>query len=197
MSTVVKVPDTMCQDGGVHRLPLPSGYISSTRPSPCPLEIRVPPGQHVNLTLLDFSSSSHPNVTSAKASQNTKVPPRRPGLVGDDELVEGGKVLQFCQQYALVEEPLLSSSVTLCGGGVRAKQVYLSRTNVIHIQLFTPTTATFLIKYEGTPHHPHPPPTPTQPRPPLRHIPRSHSQYTPSCLASAYINAPIAVYNIE
>ena len=60
-----------------------------------------------------------------------------------------------CRRYAQIHEPQMkSASTTICGGEQRVRNIYMSDTHEIHVEI-VPThnddkSAEFLLKYQGT-----------------------------------------------
>ena len=81
-------------------------------------------GQRINFTLYDFG------VWRRQGSAQTNT---------------------FCQSYAVIREGSRSQQ-TICGGNERTRNVYVSRSNVVHIELAARRTrdaGAFLLEYEG------------------------------------------------
>ncbi len=129
---VIRASPEECRKHGKHVIKRPSGYLSqlsanhARHEKHCPLVIRASPGQRINFTLLDF------------ALRNSSVS-------------HSHGAMQFCQQYAIIREPGLSSSVTLCSEDVRQKEAYISRTHEVEVlELARGDGASFMLKYQGT-----------------------------------------------
>lgn len=118
--------------------PLP--LAGADEPNPCPIEFNFHWGQRINLTLLDF------------ALRNRTTPLESSG--GGVEQVDHGTKL--CNRYAVVEEPTTGNTITICGGarggggGERERNIYISRSNIVHLKLTPSVLARFLLKFEGT-----------------------------------------------
>ncbi len=131
--------DKYCRKGSqtVEKGGATSGYLSSpsidsriipadVRTSKCDWNIKVLPGQRINVTLFDFNLLS----SSMTSMDNRDV----------------------CQVYAIINEKSVGADVTVCGGEQRQKCVYISETNSVKIQImniFDAELVHFLIKYEG------------------------------------------------
>lgn len=121
--------------------PAADGYAKGTSPAsglltppssidilPCPIEFRFHLGQRLNLTLLDFALRNRSVATGSHEDDATK----------------------YCFRYAIVDEPATGNSVTVCGGGQRRERhVYLSRSNLVRVQLLPGNLTRFLLKFEG------------------------------------------------
>ncbi len=135
--TVIKPSEYLCSgehDKPIEKLLPKDGYISNKMADRCgaldmPYVMRLPHGQRVNLSLLDFhlplSTDSHH--TSAHITR--------------------------CDVYATVREPSTSRTVEVCGGQSRNNVVFVSSSNVLEIYMnekMSDGTRHFLLKYEGT-----------------------------------------------
>lgn len=98
----------------------------------CPWRIEVSKGQRVNLTLYNFARGRHADVSEADGT-----PPRT----------------DVCYELAEIREDGSKRRMTLCDGLERHTPVYVSRGNVIDVQLVSggtlETLGYFLIKYQG------------------------------------------------
>ena len=127
-----------------------SGYLSSWQlygGTSCSIfNLQAGPGQRWNITLLDF----------AIASPILRTP-------ADREMAADARA-SVCRKYAIIREHAGSgnditpqrSGVNICGGDRRQKNVYMSKSNSLTVQLFTPQSGNqaghFLIKYQGELH---------------------------------------------
>ncbi len=97
----------------------------------CPWAVEALPGQKVRLSVLDFALWTPDGVGSRS--------PERSGV---------------CHIYAKVSEDQAFSSVTVCGGDRREKEVYAAEGHVIEVEFPVSggkePSGYFLIKYEGT-----------------------------------------------
>ena len=138
-----------------------------------PWHIRVLAGQHINITLLDFSLP--PSTAAAAAptgggqlSSSSSSGGKSSGGSVDHMASAPGTVVQIrnCRVYAVVREltaaagtpggggGAVSGGTTICGGDRhRHKTVYVSQTNSVEIQIVTGNNPAkqfaFLLTYEG------------------------------------------------
>ena len=139
--TVASGSEKACQSD--HQLTLrgPSGQIPSVAADEkgygtrsCPWIIQAKPGQRLNITLFDFGL---PMRTSAN---------------------DGSRFMSslVCQRYAVLKETHSKSS-TVCGGEARTKNIYVSDTNQVHVQVIPSRaprdTTEFLLSYTGKGSH--------------------------------------------
>ena len=138
---VVSPNRTRCH-GGIQAPQVPSGILSSdiTQRTGCgspnaPWQIKVLPGQRVNLTLFDFGRV--PNDTTS------------PG-------VNQVNRNSHCHVYAIVKEKKKTKSRTICGAAAsetRERNIFVSEGNEIEVRLVTSQRTKdggqFLVKYEG------------------------------------------------
>lgn len=130
-------PGEGCKDT---RLPIkdtPVGYLSNAVAAArklgtrsCPWAVVALPGQKIRLSVLDFALWT-PDGSGSRS-------PERSGV---------------CHIYAKVSEDEAFSSVTVCGGDRREKEVYSAESHVIEVEFpeiyGKEPTGYFLIKYEG------------------------------------------------
>ena len=131
--------DENCETTKYIRLNAPHGYLANVITEregfgslACPWHIEVQRGQRINITLFDFSTPTadiRPNMYQSK----------------------------ICYQYAIITE---KASVTtrnerICGGNIRERSVYTSRTNSVEIRIITRKNVEtekefhFMLRYEG------------------------------------------------
>ena len=95
------------------------------------MSLQVPPGQHINLSLVDFA---------VDANSRGIAPEFNHDMTG-------------CRVYATVREQGVARSVTVCGGQARYKHIYTSITNMIEIRIVgqdsTQSQQHFLLEYRG------------------------------------------------
>ena len=96
-----------------------------------PWMITVDPGQRINVTLLDFS---------VERTYHVK---RLNDIDGFD--IEA----TVCNEYAVIHEVESERKTMVCGGNTRWKEVYLSKTNTLRIEITNTGNKYFIIKYEG------------------------------------------------
>lgn len=129
-----------CQRHGAVTLTSPTGYIANNRttrtPRGCAWVVEALPGQHIELTLMDFTQFPDGSKVNVRASQ-------------------------YCVEYVVISERTTKENVVVCDGDPRVDQIYRSRSNVVHIRLSEQLTGRsspvhFLIKYEalGCPYPP-------------------------------------------
>lgn len=118
-----------------------AGYLSSLVTSEtglgsgsCPWIITVDPGQHINVTLIDFSL----------------IQPFGPNdVMGAEE----AKLQTFCHKYAEIRERPNTRETVVCGGESRNKNIFVSSSNKLEIRLqryaSPKKSAYFLLKFEG------------------------------------------------
>lgn len=146
--TVSTLPADRCSTAKYLKLHHPTGYIASvvTEETGCgsqqnPWVITAQAGQKINITLFDFgttgslNSSSNPGAfTAGNSNKRTNYP-------------------VYCQQYVRIEEKDVARSTIVCGGERREKNVYISVTNEVQIQVMNRRTIGqphyFLLKYNG------------------------------------------------
>ncbi len=139
MTSVIKAVDYLCS--GEHDLPIQNllpnrGYISNREGENCaspdvPYVMRLPHGQRVNLSLLDF----HLPLTK--------------------DIHHSSSALR-CDVYATIREPSTSRTVEVCGGQSRNNVVFVSSSNVVEIYMnekMSDGTRHFLLQYEGMSPH--------------------------------------------
>ena len=121
-----------CQGQDHVTLTAPSGYLANivTEETRCggdsaPWRIEGQPGQRINLTLYDFS---HYEATSHHHTSS-------------------------CLIYAFVKEKGSSEKISICGGGTRTKNVYISVSHSLLVFIIrsynAETERHFLLKYDG------------------------------------------------
>ena len=93
--------------------------------------ITVDPGQRINVTLLDFSV------------ERTYQVKRLNDINAFD--IEA----TVCSEYAVIHEVESEWKTMVCGGNTRQKDVYLSKTNTLRIEITNTGNKYFLLKYEG------------------------------------------------
>ncbi|KAK2191039.1 hypothetical protein NP493_62g05014 [Ridgeia piscesae] len=129
-----------CQRHGTVTLTSPIGYIANNRttrsPRGCSWVVEALPGQHIELTLMDFTRFPDGSKVKIRASQ-------------------------YCVEYVVISEQGKEENVVVCDGDPRVDQIYRSRGNVVAIRLSEQLTGRsspvhFLIKYEalGCPYPP-------------------------------------------
>lgn len=135
---VSQTPVEWCSTASYIRLTDPIGYIASatTEETGCgsirsPWVISAAPGQRINITLYDFSLTSHNDSTKTVARQSS--------------------FPVYCVQFARLEERGASRSTIICGGEQREKHVYTSVTYEVEIHIMgrRAKNSYFLLKYEG------------------------------------------------
>ena len=101
-----------------------------------PWVIIAQPGQHVNLTLYDFSA----HVTYGALETDA---------IGH----EGGDVIEVCHEYGIIEDAEAGNTETICGGTRRISHMYLSRGHVVKLWITNSKTERelkyFTIEYTG------------------------------------------------
>ncbi|ELT98119.1 hypothetical protein CAPTEDRAFT_225957 [Capitella teleta] len=130
--TVMPCQREMCEGSDYLQLTAPSGILSSALVADtgcgsqtCPWVLRARPGQHLNLTLMDFS---HLDQLAVDESQKAT-----------------------CQRYVSIREDLSSKDVTSCSHDyARERHIYESTTNSIQLTLFADRESSvhYLIHYE-------------------------------------------------
>ena len=116
-----------------------SGYLSNAIAASqgfgtksCPWVLEAQPGQKLRLSVLDFALWSPDGSTAGSRA------PEQSGV---------------CHIYAHVREAQAFSSVTVCGGERREKEIYLAESHLLEVELPASTgkepTGYFLLKYEG------------------------------------------------
>ena len=77
ISVAVPKEDASCQVGSYIPLPGPDGYISSNydawtmgMPKSCSWQLQADPGQHINITFINFQHYNQPTKPSGYVSQN-------------------------------------------------------------------------------------------------------------------------------
>lgn len=117
-------------------LPPTTGWLSSdiintgeSGHDTCPWRILASPGQKVNLTLFDFSIWQH------------------------KQDVNNTRGWTMCQRYATISERGGIRETPICGGDNRIRNIYISASNFVEIQLMNSEGPEhqiyFLIKYES------------------------------------------------
>ena len=135
----ITVPAQTAQEPGTTIIP-EVGYLSSLITSAtghgsihCPWIIRVPSGQRLNITLMDYSL---------------------PVRIHANELAPTYGSQAYCHKYAVIQERVgTTKRAVVCGGDGVQRSVYMSAGNVVEIHLMRYTTpkkfAHFLLQYEG------------------------------------------------
>lgn len=114
----------------------------------CPVSITAPPGQRIELFIMEFSPQYRTEVDrdAAEESKQLSVEDRR-------SYHDVSKMLDYCHVYAVVTEQKRSKELTVCQGSAREAHVYSSLNNSILLQLSdqiaNDRSITFLIKYGG------------------------------------------------
>ena len=128
----------MCEGSDYLKLTEPSGVLSSSvvadtqcgSPS-CPWVLQARPGQHYNLTLLDFS-----HLDEARVQESSK-----------------GAARNLCHRYLTVREGDVDKDVTTCSQKyTRESHIFTSSSNSIQLTLYTAGSTSniqYLIKYQG------------------------------------------------
>ena len=151
--SVIQPSPHTCLNHGHVQVPISTGYLSSTvtQETQCgspttPYLIRLPAGQRLNVTLIDFDMASHYGSIKSRggSSSNSAV---RPSLSPG----EGARLHAGCIRYAAVHELLTGRSQNICGRGKRVTHEFLSDSNVVEIKIYRMSSDTnyFLLHYEG------------------------------------------------
>ena len=133
---------TACQRQHSIKVQGPVGYIASLQTvehglgsSDCPWRIEVSKGQRVNLTLFNFARGRH--IVNGEDG-------------GEDPALSRSDI---CYELAEIREDGSKRRMTLCDGLQRHTSVYVSRGNVIDVQMVSggtlETLGYFLLKYQG------------------------------------------------
>ena len=93
--------------------------------------ITVDAGQRINVTLLDFSVERTYHVKR----------------LNDIDAFDIEATV--CYEYAVIHEVESEWKTMVCGGNSRSSEVYLSKTNTLHIEITNTGNRYFLLKYEG------------------------------------------------
>ena len=160
MIPVTSSADESCTENRHRTIKVKQGYLAGNFPGipagnnpgiptisdqPCILVFNVPAGQKLNMTLFDFTQRMTPSVSLFDAS------------AGSHQFAHEHQG-QMCRQYAVVREPATGFSVSICGGSHREKHAYLSRSNLVHLQMSSWNHVTtddafqpirYMIKFEG------------------------------------------------
>ncbi len=164
-------PPEWCGSAKYLELNRPTGYIASvvTEETGCgsqqnPWVITAKPGQIINITLYDFGISSFVNMSSSSGitehsrSRSSNHNGRRASSHGANIGNSQDKRAQYpvyCQQYAKIEEKSIQRSTIVCGGDRREKNIYISLTNEVEIQVMNRRAMGrpqyFMFKYNGKP----------------------------------------------
>ena len=134
--TVITAHEHKCNAHAPISLPLDTGYLSSFvtmttgRGNPdCPWRIRVHPGQHVNITLINFARVGLPTDWELPASTRPKI----------------------CYQLACIRERQHTRTLTECEGSARLTHAYTSTSNLVEIDIIVAKVLNvyFLLHYKG------------------------------------------------
>ena len=164
-------PPEWCHTAKYLELKGPTGYIASvfTEETSCgsqqsPWVITAGQGQKINITLYDFGLSSVMNMSSssgiASKSRNRNNGGRASShsshLGKSQDNKKGGHYPVYCQQSAKIEEKSIQRSTIVCGGDRREKNIYISLTNKVEIQVMNRKAMGrpqyFMFRYNGESH---------------------------------------------
>ena len=99
----------------------------------CPWVLQAAPGQRLNITLQDFGLAVRMGSDGSRFASSL-----------------------VCQRYAVLKEAQSKSS-TVCGGEQRLKNIYISDTNTVQVEVIPSraprATTEFLLRYSGTSYH--------------------------------------------
>ena len=118
--TVMETTKEQCHSSNSLVITSESGYIASSQiestpfaRSACSVTLRSKPGQRWNISLVDFGVGADDTGKATGSREETKPP--------------------ICLRYAVIREGSQTGSV-VCGGEIKERLVYLSSTNVVHME---------------------------------------------------------------
>ena len=136
-----------------------TGYLSSvvSADTGCgtgdaPWLITLRPGQRINITLYDFTTTQRPPDAAGHVIGSNSTS-------GSGSSAAGDSPARLCRVYATVRESNGARAVTVCGGQLRERPAYVTVGHVAEVRLSTAAAGlsdvtvtshvTFLLKYEG------------------------------------------------
>ncbi len=166
-------PSEWCRTAKYLELKETTGYIASvfTEETGCgshqsPWIIVGRPGQKINITLYDFGLSSVMNMSSSSGISSKSTNRKHNGERASSHSSHLGKSQHnqesvhypvYCQQYAKIEEKSIQRSTIVCGGDRREKNIYISLTNEVEIQIMNRKAMGrpqyFMLRYKGRTHN--------------------------------------------